>query len=114
MACWNVTASTEDELVFQLRGHTLTRKALSDVLERVLRCPNRDATRFVFDLSGVDEIESCYSVICALFIRFATQVGNRCRITGLRPRLAEVIAFFLNRADCIKLESIQQPASAAA
>ena len=97
MACWNVTASVENELVFQLRSRVLTLDALKDVVERALSCPPGDATRFVFDLSGVDEMESCYSLICALFIHFATQVGNRCRITGLRPRLREVIAFFLQQ-----------------
>ena len=114
MACWNVTASSDDEFIFQLRGCTLTLRAVSDVMERALRCPGGDVNRFVFDLSGVDEIESCYSVICALFIRFATQFGKRCRITGLSPRLAEVLAFFLKRVDCIKLESGRQPNSVAA
>ena len=114
MACWNVTASAEDELIFQLRSRTLTLDALKDVIQRALSCPAEDATRFVFDLSAVDEMESCYSVICALFIHFAIQVENRCRVIGLSPRLAEVFAFLLKRVDCIKLEKNQHPTSVAA
>jgi hypothetical protein len=111
MACWNVTASAEDELRFQLRDRTLTLLALNDVMDRAVRCAARDGTRFEFDLSGVDEMESCYSVISARFIRFACQVRRRCRITGLNPRLADILAFFLRRVGCIQLELARPPAS---
>lgn len=111
MACWNVTASAEDELRFHLRDRTLTLGALNDVMDRAVRCAAQDRTRFVFDLTGVDEMESCYSVISARFIRFACQVGRRFRITGLNPRLAEILAFFLRRVGCIQLEPARQPIS---
>jgi hypothetical protein len=113
MACWDVTVSAEDEFRLHLRNRTLTRVALNDVMERAVRCTAGDPTRFVFDLSGVDEMESCYSVICALFIRFACQLGKRCRITGLNPKLAAVLTFFLRSVSCIKLELAGQPARVA-
>ena len=111
LACWDVLASTEGELRFRLRERTLTQQALNAVMERAVGCVDGAGTRVVFDLSGVDEMESCYSVICALFIRFACRIRKRYRITGLQPRLADVMGFFFRRAGCVEVE---RPAAAAA
>ena len=108
MARWDVTSSSEDELRFYLRDRTLTHCALNDAMERVVRCTAGGRTRFVFDLSGVIEMESCYSVISALFIRFARQVGKQCQITGLHPRFADVMAYFFRRAGRAEFELARQ------
>ncbi len=110
---WDVVASADDELRFQPRGRILTLAALHDAMERVVPCSSGCDTRIVFDLSGVEEIESCYSVICAHFIRFAVRVGRRCRITGLNPRLAGIVAFFLRHVGLVELEPAQPSAAAA-
>ena len=104
MACWDVIASTEDELRFRLRKQTLTLHALNDVLERAAACDSKPGIQYVFDLSSACDMDSCFSVICALFVRFVSQVGQRCRITGLNPRLAEIMAFFFRKVSCVELE----------
>lgn len=111
MLCWEVIASADDELRFQCRHQTLTLDALKDIMDRAAPCATGPRTRFVFDLSGVVQMESCYSVICALFICFARRLGSRCRIAGLNARLAAIFAFFLRRVGCIELELASQAAS---
>ena len=102
LARWEVTASSEGELVFRLRDRVLTLDALNDLFVRVSQCAARGKTRVEFDFSGVADMESCYSVICAMFIRFVRQVGTRCRVVGLNAKLQEVMAFFLDRVGWVE------------
>src|SRR5262245_29966747 len=104
MACWDITASDTGELHLCLRERTLTVLALSNAMQRAAQGTVGPRTRFVFDLSGVDDMGSNCSVICALFIHFVRQVGKGCRIVGLNPRLAAVMGFFLRPFGCIELE----------
>lgn len=103
-ARWSVTNPSTHELRFQLRDRRLTRLAMCDAADRAAGWAIDPATRFVFDLSDVQEIESCCSIICALFIRVARGRQHPCRIIGLNPRVAMILAFLFRRVRCVVLE----------
>lgn len=105
LACWEITVLDGGDLRFLLRGSTLNLPVLEDLLARLASCDALAGTQFVFDLSHADEMDSCYSVICAFFVRFVALAGERCRIVGLRPGLLDVFGFFLRGVTCIEMES---------